>query len=100
MKVFCINDDGWCQDVWKPVVTSYFFGLKIVTEQKQQTIASDGPEYGDICTVIGEVIEDGLKFYLLKEWPLDEEGYQSNQFVPIEAEKIESKKEKLTETNK
>lgn len=76
MKVKCITPAGH-SNFW--VETRVFLWLRL-GEKKV-----DGPKEGDIVTVVGEYWDRGECFYLLKEWPTKEnEGWNSNCFVPIE----------------
>jgi hypothetical protein len=82
MEVFCINDTGWIHEYSK------LFGLI------KGQIDSKGPSYGDINEVVGDEYGDGIKYYVLKEWP--NQSYQSTSFIPI----ISNIDEKELSTNK
>lgn len=69
MKVMCINDAGWCE----PRKFLWFRWNK----------NTEGPAYGDFCTVVGECIDpiEGFPCYILDGW--SEEGYCKSQFIPL-----------------
>lgn len=65
MKAYCIADKYWVDEVTnKPC---------------------DGPRYGDIVTVIGELFINGRQYYVLKEWPPVEpdDSYCAEHFIPL-----------------
>ncbi len=99
MRVMCINKQNrWVSIKWKQKVTSYFFGLKKVTTEVRHEDPENGPKYGDICTVTGENIVEGKKYYYLLEWSDNNDTYIASQFMPIEEveDEVPAEKEKLT----
>ena len=71
MKVFCINDFGWC------VERNYFLF--------KREIDVDGPDYGDINTVLREYYSKGILYYELVEWHPEhpDDGFQADCFIPL-----------------
>jgi hypothetical protein len=78
MKVRCINKHGWYY------TKSILWGIV-----KYNRYNSNGPKYNDVVTVVGEEWHEGIQFYKLKEWPGEEDVYQSNQFEPIEEDSVQ-----------
>lgn len=71
MKVFCINDSGW------ECLKRFFVFWK---KWKDST----GPDYGDVCTIVGEESDENGDYWILKEWPHDEDSFAKECFIPIE----------------
>lgn len=77
MKVKCIKmwHSGW----W----LSNRFEKKYFWSKKKQ-VYKKGPKYGDTLTVTDEGYYQGHKYFLLKEWPEEGDGFLAEMFVPIE----------------
>lgn len=76
MKYKCINQYGWIRERSR-LIYQFLFG-------KNKDV--DGPEYGDVVTVIGRDYEKGVKYFHLLEWPSSKEsdGWQADCFVPYD----------------
>lgn len=72
MKVRCINSGQW-----------YANGTR----------RTDGPQTGEVYTVVGEIVNGGIKYYHLEEYPPYESGvhpaFESTSFSPIEGANVE-----------
>lgn len=75
----CINSDGWIED------KTLLWGL--IKYNKD----SNGPVYGDICTIENGYWKEGVYYYNLIEWPDSDpsHGYESSQFIPIQGEETQ-----------
>ena len=83
MKLFCINEDGW--GVRRKFLK--FLGQKQI----------NGPKYGDIVTSLGDCWEEGVFYYIIKEWPpCDEDNaWEAECFIPISELEEEVEEEEI-----
>jgi hypothetical protein len=95
-KVVCINEHGWTE------MNQVLWGL---FKWKKRCI---GPIKDDIVTVLRSYWEDGLEYYVLLEWPVENnEGWQVKDcFAPIQEnfqsisyERVREEETKLISSN-
>ena len=97
MNVLCIsNRSGWFDLTPNKITTIYLWGLiKKVSDTPNK---KDGPDYGDVCTVVSTYEFEGKVFYKLKGW-LHVGGYHSINFIPIQEESADAEVENKKQTS-
>lgn len=84
MRVLCIVDSSWIEK------KKTWYG-------RMKWVDCKGPNYGDICTVVGSYYDEGDLYYLILEWcpKHDHDGYIADEFIPLsEIDELELVNEK------